>query len=305
MTQDGLESKREQLEELEKSEKEAQRLEEALGRGRGVTSLSPSPPLGPKTNNPSESDNGEQVGDPSEPITSAAEGTAETVEPQRPSFSEDAPLPESPTAAPSSYLPPHPGPNPVRRRTRAPGMGFLNALSFTLHGMMDVDPETARRNGITKTRETIAQVRKGSFYRVASFTDQYRNQLEEALHLSAADLKYSCNAIQGDLDRFQRQKVADLREMCIAMAKSHRDWAKKVSVWIFFGGREADELRWKNLEAWEDAKKEIEKIPDHPNRPPLLLVGEGESGGGNAGAGSVGGEGNAARRDSTATINGR
>jgi len=265
MTQDGLESKREQLEELEKSEKEAQRLEEALGRGRGVTSLSPSPPLGPKTNNPSESDSGEQVGDPSEPITSA-EGTAETVEPQQP---EDAPLPESPTAAPSSYLPPHPGPNPVRRRTRAPGMGFLNALSFTLHGMMDVDPETARRNGITKTRETIAQ-------------------LEEALHLSAADLKYSCNAIQGDLDRFQRQKVADLREMCIAMAKSHRDWAKK------------------NLEAWEDAKKEIEKISDHPNRPPLLLVGEGESGGGGAGVGAGGGgDGNAARRDSTATINGR
>jgi len=59
------------------------------------------------------------------------------------------------------------------------------------------------------------------------------------------------------------------------------------------------------LEAWEDAKKEIEKIPDHPNRPPPLLVGEGESGGGGAGAGAGSGEGNAARRDSTATINGR
>jgi hypothetical protein len=60
--------------------------------GRGVTSLSPSPPLGPKTNNPSESNSGEQVGDPSEPITSA-EDTADTVEPQQPSFSEDAPRP--------------------------------------------------------------------------------------------------------------------------------------------------------------------------------------------------------------------
>ena len=56
-----------------------------------------------------------------------------------------------------------------------------------------------------------------------------RVQLEEALHLSAEDLKYSSTAIQSDLDRFQRQKVADLREMCIGMAKSHRDWAKKVS----------------------------------------------------------------------------
>lgn len=166
MTQDALESKREQLEELEKSEKEAQRLEEALGRGRGVTSLSPSPPLSvarPKSDNPSESDSGEQVGDPSEPIMSATEGTAEAQQPFSSSHSEDD-APESPIAP--SYLPPHPGPNPVRRRTRAPGMGFLNALSFTLHGMMDVDPETARRNGITKTRETIAQVRTGFFHRL-------------------------------------------------------------------------------------------------------------------------------------------
>jgi sorting nexin-4 len=37
-------------------------------------------------------------------------------------------------------------------------MGLLNALSYTLHGMMDVDPETARRNTITKTRENISQV---------------------------------------------------------------------------------------------------------------------------------------------------
>jgi len=45
--------------------------------------------------------------------------------------------------------------------------------------------------------------------------------------------------------------VADAREMCISMARSHRDWCKK------------------NLKAWEDAKKEIEKMPDHPNNPPV------------------------------------
>jgi hypothetical protein len=53
-------------------------------------------------------------------------------------------------------------------------------------------------------------------------------QLEDALHLSAQDLKYSSSTIQADLDRFQRQKVADLREMAIGMARSHRDWCKKV-----------------------------------------------------------------------------
>ena len=162
LTQDGLEGKREQLEELEKSEKEARRLDEALGRGKGLTSLSPSPPSA-EAAGPSEWDDDIERPEPPEPATAtvtatatATESTAEAAEPQ-PSHSEDAPPSQSPPAT-SSYLPPHPGPSPIKRRTRAPGMGFLNALSYTLHGMMDVDPETARRNGITKTRETIAQV---------------------------------------------------------------------------------------------------------------------------------------------------
>jgi hypothetical protein len=53
-------------------------------------------------------------------------------------------------------------------------------------------------------------------------------QLEDALHLSAQDLKYASSTIQADLDRFQRQKVADLREMAISMARSHREWCMKV-----------------------------------------------------------------------------
>jgi len=208
MTQDGLESKREQLEELEKSEHEARRLEAALG-GRSTVSL-PSSPSGEDTEGQSNNQ-----------------------------------------AHSASYVPPHPGPNPTRRTARPPGMGFLNALSYTLHGMMDVDPETARRNGISKTRENISQ-------------------LEDALHLAAQDLKYSSSTIQADLDRFQRQKVADIREMTISMAKSHRDWCKK------------------NLEAWEEAKKEIDMIPDHPNKlPPPPEPSP------------------SIRRDSTATLNGK
>ena len=178
LTQDGLESKREQLEELEKSEKEARRLDEALERGKGVTRLPPSPPSfgsGAEGAGPSEWEDAEGP-EPSELATAtAAESSAEAAgsnveaaEPQR-SHSEDAPR-SGPLSTPS-YLPPHPGPSPVKRRTRAPGMGFLNALSYTLHGMMDVDPETARRNGITKTRETIAQVEL--FMR--SFTDYVSN----------------------------------------------------------------------------------------------------------------------------------
>ena len=53
-----------------------------------------------------------------------------------------------------------------------------------------------------------------------------------------------------------------------------------------------------NLESWEEAKREIEKIADHPSQPqPQPPLREGESSGG--------GEQKAARRDSTATVNGR
>jgi hypothetical protein len=119
-------------------------------------------------------------------------------------------------------------------------------------------------------------------------------QLEDALHLSAQDLKYASSTIQADLDRFQRQKVADLREMAISMARSHREWCKKVCT--------ADLLKQiglsliavgQNLEVWEEAKKEIAKIPEHPNRIPSERAGASTAGP------------STARRDSTATINGR
>jgi sorting nexin-4 len=125
MTQDGLEAKREQLEELEKSEREARRLEAALSQGK-VNGVGAS-------RSPIENPGDVNVNQKSEPGDDSTE-------------------------EPASFLPPHPGPHPARRRVKPPGMGLLSALSYTLHGMMDVDPETARRNGISKTRESISQV---------------------------------------------------------------------------------------------------------------------------------------------------
>ena len=69
------------------------------------------------------------------------------------------------------------------------------------------------------------------------------SKLEDALHLTAQDLKYSSSTIQADLDRFQRQKVADVREMTINMARSHRDWCKKVGPYSF-------EIRCRNLKSY-------------------------------------------------------
>jgi hypothetical protein len=119
MTQDALDARRESLEDLEKHEREARRLDDALSRGRAPMS-------------------------DSEPAPAAAGDEAEA-EPD-----------EEATRRLSSTVPPHPGPSPVRRRV--PGMGLIGALSYTLHGMIDADPEAARRSGISKTRENISQV---------------------------------------------------------------------------------------------------------------------------------------------------
>ena len=126
MTQDALVAKREQLEELEKSEREAHRLEEALGRGRVQRSSSLPGRAAP------EEDKEENE-----------EGTEEEQ--------------DHPTQQSLPSLPPHPGPSTFRRR--APGMGFLSALSYTLSGMIDSDPESARRNAISRNKETTSQVR--------------------------------------------------------------------------------------------------------------------------------------------------
>lgn len=135
MTQDALEARRESLNELENSEREAKRLEEALERGRLRSTAPPVPDT-------------ESTPDAADTIGTTT-STGQDGQDGQDGHEQD----ENPA---SVFLPPHPGPSPVRRR--APGMGLLNALSYTIHGMMDTDPESARRSGISKTRETISQV---------------------------------------------------------------------------------------------------------------------------------------------------
>ncbi|RIA94861.1 hypothetical protein C1645_758948 [Glomus cerebriforme] len=106
---------------------------------------------------------------------------------------------------------------------RRSGSKLFSVLSHTIHGIMDVDPEATRRNSLGKTRESIIQ-------------------LEEALVITTEDLKKISVSIQNDLDRFQRQKIRDLRNMLLNYAKNHVIWCKK------------------NLSSWEEAKVEVENI---------------------------------------------
>ncbi|ORY32304.1 hypothetical protein BCR39DRAFT_523841 [Naematelia encephala] len=122
-------------------------------------------------------------------------------------------------------------------RKRNPGFGLFNAVKHSLSGMMDVDPEATRRANIGKTRDNISQ-------------------LEDSLQASEQDLKYASMTLQADLDRFQRQKVADLRLLAIQLSKVHREWCRQ------------------NLEAWQAAQTAINEVEDHPNQPPAQAMPE-------------------------------
>lgn len=130
-----LESKRATLEELERSELEAQRLEKALERVRIV-------------NDDGGSDRAVSPSNPSAAgatglIGAAAEGHA---------AGQSAPLPPLPSS--SGALP---SPPPARK-----GGGLVSALRHSVKGLVDSDPEATRRNSIGKTREQINQVSSAS-----------------------------------------------------------------------------------------------------------------------------------------------
>ncbi|GAA5874024.1 hypothetical protein JCM16303_002666 [Sporobolomyces ruberrimus] len=177
-----LESKRSTLEELERSELEAQRLAKALERVRVV----------------GDDGNSEQA-----VATTGGEGTGAEEHPPLP------PLP--PTSSGTSG--------------RKSGGGLLSALSHSVKGFVDSDPEASRRNTISKTREQI-------------------NQLDDAIKALTTDLRWASSTIQSDLDRFQRQKVGDLREMCLDFSMFHKEWAEK------------------NLAMWQEAKQAIDAIDE-------------------------------------------
>ncbi|EGU11239.1 Sorting nexin-41 [Rhodotorula toruloides ATCC 204091] len=203
-----LESKRGTLEELERSELEAQRLEKALERVRIVTEdggsdRAVSPPSG------------------SSPVGAAAESGAQ------------APLPPLPSSSGSL------APQPAKR-----GGGLVSALKHSVKGLVDSDPESTRRSTISKTREQI-------------------NQLDDAIKALTGDLRFASVTIQSDLDRFQRQKVGDIREMCLDFANFHKEWASKVrSVPLVAVILPPTHLCSQNLAMWEETKAAIDAIVD-------------------------------------------
>ncbi|KAL2915963.1 Sorting nexin, cytoplasm-to-vacuole targeting pathway/endosomal sorting [Polyrhizophydium stewartii] len=98
-----------------------------------------------------------------------------------------------------------------------------HGLFATLNSLMDNDPDVTRRNNISKTRDMIV-----------TLEDQRETTRHELLAANAE--------IQQDLDRFQRQKIGDLRDMLMAYALAQKEYHRKA------------------LAAWQEAKGVVERI---------------------------------------------
>ncbi|CAG8233529.1 unnamed protein product [Penicillium nalgiovense] len=211
MTRDELSKKKTLLDSLERSELEAKRIEQYLNRtnpqsgGTKPRSLSTSSAIS------SESGNG--------PVMSADSGFPSTHDDSMSS------PPESQIGGQKRSDPSVAG-SPAHRKSSS-GTFVANKIfgriSHAIHGFADVDPERTRRDQIGKTKESLIQ-------------------LEQALEVSEKDVKDASAGVLNDLQRFQKDKEADLRRYMVAYARCHLDWARK------------------NLETWTEAKDEVDKI---------------------------------------------
>jgi sorting nexin-41/42 len=123
LTRDTLAAKSAQLTTLEKSEQEARRIEGALARieGSQIIPRTPQPPPQHHEELPSVPSSPEQERDEDEAIS----------------------------------------PTKQKPKKRLSGVGKVfgfGKLNYAMKGIIDVDPETTRRNNIGKTRESITQV---------------------------------------------------------------------------------------------------------------------------------------------------
>lgn len=156
-TADQLESRRSSLENLEKMEQEAKRIEDALKKGRSPTSDSFSSVNSTLHDGSSTDDrpitdtaftkDPESIEDDDEPRNPFANATSESTS----SFAQPPTSQTNPYAHTHSTTPS----NPKRRSTR---LNVFSALSHTIHGIIDVDPEATRRSNIGRTKDAIVQV---------------------------------------------------------------------------------------------------------------------------------------------------
>ncbi|KAL2164090.1 hypothetical protein VTH06DRAFT_3304 [Thermothelomyces fergusii] len=192
MTTEELNKKRALLDQLERSEAEARRIEQYLS-GSGQIQSPPRRPASAREAHTHRRDG-------------SSEDTASIDSDFPPTHGDVSSVPSANIGTPERAPP-----APTHRK--APSAASITnrifgPLRHAVQGVVDADPEKTRRDTITRTRESILQ-------------------LEQAQVVSAQDVKDASASILKDLKRFQREKEEDLKRYMLAYAKSQIEWAKK------------------------------------------------------------------------------
>lgn len=241
LAQDALHAKKMKLEELERVEAEAKRLERALetgGRslGGGNRHGGAAGAWDPNHRGKSSIYGGaveDDEGRSGSTAPTAADGIGSGGPPpggggsSEWSNSQSQDTPASPSSSTSRLRASGTGSSsahlPSSSSSSSSGYGLFSALSQTFSSVLDVDPESTRRRDISRLREEVLL-------------------LDEAVTLTQKDLTVATERIQADLDRFQRHKIRDFKEMMLRSAKMHREFCRI------------------NLQNWTEARDEIEKV---------------------------------------------
>lgn len=229
---DSLENKKLTLESLIRIEAEAKRLEEAMNSGRQSSYNNNSSSYDNAESNPYSQGYDDENNQDRQETSEPDEISSSVLTSEHPEVDPDADNPYAtvyPTGAGAAAL------RASRQRSKrwSGPTKIFSAVSHTLHGIIDVDPEATRRNQIGKTKDAVVQVSCLAFMPLL-FSNRCLIvvQLEQALQITRKDLVDISANTQADLDRFQRQKIRDLRDMLIAYAKVHVKYCEKVW-WTF------------------------------------------------------------------------
>lgn len=179
MTNEDLAKKRVLLEQLERSEAEAKRIDQYLTNS-GTSNV-------PRRSNSSARE------PPQARRESPHDDTA--------SIDSDFPPTHGDSPSASQGIAPQEEMHPTSHKKSASGNFITNKIfgriSHAVHGVVDADPERTRRDQISKTREAISQ-------------------LEQAQLASAQDVKDASAGVLKDLKRFQDEKEDDLKRYMVS-----------------------------------------------------------------------------------------
>lgn len=231
LTNEELSKKRALLDQLERSEAEARRIEQYLSSSQQIT---PPPKRSTSLKEPASQHRRDAAQEDTESIDSDFPPTHGDFPPVPPSASQG--LPERSVS--SSLHKKMPSGNSITNKIFGP-------IRHAVQGVVDVDPERTRRDTIGKTRESIGQ-------------------LEQAQVASERDVKDASASVLKDLKRFQKDKEEDLRRYMVSFQCVLNLTSRKADIFFFQLAYAQSQIEWakKSKQQWEEAKAEVDKIDE-------------------------------------------